>query len=133
MKPKILIIDDEKDLLRFFKKILREEGYSVVTACGGLEGIKRNNDSDPDLIMLDLKMPGIDGIEALRRIRKKDKDVTVIILTGYGTLETTKAAEALNVYGYASKPFNLENIKGLIKKALGSKRRKLLVSGIKKR
>ena len=120
-KTKILVIDDEKDLCLLFKKILTPEGYTVLTAGNGYDGIKINRKSDPDIILLDLKMPGINGIETLRRIRKKDSGVIVIIITGYGDAETIREAEELNVYEYMSKPFNNETVINTIKEAAASK------------
>ena len=120
-KTKILVIDDEKDLCFLFKKILTPEGYTVFTAGNGYDGIKINQKNDPDIILLDLKMPGIDGIETLRRIRKKDSGVIVIIITGYGDAETIREAEDLNVYEYMSKPFNNETVLKTIKEAAASK------------
>lgn len=121
-KPKVLVIDDELDLLNSFKQILREEGYSVTTVQNGFKGIEANKDENPDLIILDLKMPEMGGIETLRNIRKTDKDVVVVILTGYGDAETVRTAADLNVYEYISKPFNNDVIKKVIKEALSSRR-----------
>ena len=119
-KTKVLIIDDEVDLGFLFEKILTPEGYTVLIAHNGYDGIKINQKSDPDIILLDLKMPGISGIETLRRIRKKDASVIVIIITGYGDAETIRDAESLNVYEYLSKPFNNETIIKTIKEAAAS-------------
>jgi two-component system, response regulator, stage 0 sporulation protein F len=116
-KTKILIIDDEEDLRLLFKKILTPEGYSVFTARNGRDGIKINQKNDPDVILLDLRMPGIGGIETLRCIREKDAKVVVIILTGYGDAGTIRDAADLNVYEYMSKPFNNETILKTIKEA----------------
>ena len=116
-KTKILIIDDEEDLRLLFKKILTPEGYSVFAARNGRDGIKINQKNDPDVILLDLRMPGIGGIETLRRIREKDAKVVVIILTGYGDAGTIRDAADLNVYEYMSKPFNNETILKTIKEA----------------
>ena len=120
-KTKILVIDDEKDLCFLFKKILTPEGYTVLTALNGYDGIKINQKSKPDIILLDLKMPGINGIETLRRIRKKDPDVIVIIITGYGDAETIRDAAELNVYEYMAKPFNNETVMKILKEAAASK------------
>ena len=119
-KIKILVIDDEEDLCLLFKTILQAEGYTVLTALNGYDGIKINQKSDPDIIFLDLKMPGISGIDTLRRIRKKDPDVIVIIITGYGDAETIRDAASLNVYEYMAKPFNNETIIMTIKEAIAS-------------
>ncbi len=120
-KTKILIIDDEEDLCLLFKNILKPEGYTVFTAQNGYDGIKINQKRDPDIILLDLKMPGINGIETLRRIRKKDPGVIVIIITGYGDAATIRDAADLNVYEYMAKPFNNETVMMTIKDAAASK------------
>jgi len=119
--PKILVIDDELDLLEFFERILSYDGYTIITACDGPKGLKKNEEHDPDLIILDLKMPGMQGIEVLKNIRKTDKDVIVLILTGYGDAESIREAVDLNVYEYISKPTTLDEIKSVIKEALASK------------
>ena len=121
IKTKVLIIDDEKDLCFLFEKILTPEGYTVLTAHNGYDGIKINQKSNPDIILLDLKMPGIGGIETLRRIRKKDPDVIVIIITGYGDAETIRDAADLNVYEYMAKPFNNETVIKILKEAIAFK------------
>jgi two-component system, response regulator, stage 0 sporulation protein F len=119
-KPTILVIDDELNILEFFERILGYEEYTVITACNGPKGIEKNEEYDPDLIILDLKMPGMQGMEVLKNIRKVDKDVIVIILTGYGDAESIREAADLNVYEYISKPTTLETIKGVIKEAITS-------------
>ena len=118
---KILVIDDEVVLCKLFEKILVPKGYTVLTAQNGLDGIKINEESDPDIILLDLKMPGLDGIDTLRRIREKDKDVIVVILTGYGNAATIRNAVELDVYEYAAKPFDNKMIINIIEEALASK------------
>lgn len=121
---KILVIDDEIVLCKLFEKILIPKGYTVLTAQNGYDGIKINGESDPDIILLDLKMPGIDGLETLRHIREKDKDVIVVILTGYGNAATVREAAELNVYEYAAKPFNNKMIINIIEEALASREEK---------
>lgn len=90
----------------------------MITAGDGPEGIEKNERDNPDLIILDLKMPQMDGIETLRRIRAKDEDVLVIILTGYGSAETAREAVDLDVYEYISKPFRPADIIAAVKEAL---------------
>ena len=80
---KILIIDDETDLLELIQDVLEEKNYQVFCASNGADGILLNEQKNPDLIVLDLRMPEMDGIETLRNIRKADDNVIVVILTGY--------------------------------------------------
>lgn len=116
----ILIIDDEPDICALFKQILGREDYRVLTALNGLDGIARNNTDNPDLIILDLKMPKMDGVATLKSIRQTDPEVTVIILTGYGSAATIRDVLDLNVFEYIAKPFENETIRRVVKEALAS-------------
>jgi len=117
-QEKILIIDDEPDIGWLFSKILSEEGYQVLVALNGQEGISKIKTEQPDLVFLDLKLPGMDGVETLLRIRQFDKDLLVIALTGYATVKTAVEAMKLGAYDYLSKPVNIEKIKIIIRNAL---------------
>ena len=114
----ILVIDDEPDICELFEQVLRAEGYAVLSAHNGLEGVERNTEKNPDVIILDLKMPKMDGIETLKAIRKTDPAVRVIILTGYGSAATIRDALDLNVYEYISKPFENDTIRRVVGEAL---------------
>lgn len=120
-KKTILIIDDEKDACRIFKKIMAEEGYRVLTATSGKEGLAKIKKEPPSMVFLDIKMPGMDGIETLSRIRKISKKLAVIILTGHSDLKTAKESMRLGAYDYVTKPFDLMAIKASIKDALEAK------------
>lgn len=117
-KRKILLIDDEPDLLELIKEILEREGYQIFCASNGAAGILLNEQENPDLIVLDLRMPDMDGIETLQHIRKTDDQVIVVILTGYGCPDTIRDAVDLNVSEYLSKPFENEELVSVISKAL---------------
>jgi two-component system response regulator (stage 0 sporulation protein F) len=117
---KILIIDDETDLRDLIKDVLEEEGYEVSCAANGADGILLNERINPDLIILDLRMPGMDGIETLRNIRKKDDTVIVVILTGYGCPDTIRDAVNLNVSEYISKPFENRELLSIIDKVFAN-------------
>ena len=117
-KKKILVIDDEKDIGWLFSKILSEEGYQVLVSLTGEDGISTIKKKKPHLVILDLKLPGMSGIETLREIRKFDKDLLVIVLTAYETAKTAVEAMKLGAFDYLSKPVNIEKIKTLLKDAL---------------
>ena len=117
-RGRVLVIDDEADIRAAFKIVLTDAGFTVITAADGPEGIRKNTESDPDVIILDLKMPGMGGVEALREIRKTDQAVQVLILTGYGDAASIRAAVDLNVYEYVSKPFRNAMIIGAVREAL---------------
>jgi two-component system NtrC family response regulator len=114
----LLIIDDDPAACRIFKKILGQEGYHVLTATDAGRGLRLIKEKSPEIVFLDIKMPRIDGIELLRRIRKINKDVIVIMLTGFATLDTARKAMELGAHDYVTKPFDLEAIKASIRDAL---------------
>jgi DNA-binding NtrC family response regulator len=122
MKPTILVVDDEKEICDLFDEALTQEGYEVVTATDGVEALSLGRQSRLDVALLDIKMPGMDGIEVLQKLREVKKDVEVIVLTGYGTLKTAKEAMRLGAYDYLTKPFDLRLVKEIIREALEGKR-----------
>lgn len=117
-KPRILVIDDEKDICDLFEKVLTEEGYTVLTALSGLRAIEIALENKPDLVLLDLRMPEMDGIEVLRRLKKIDKNIVIIMITAYGTMETARMAMKIGAYDYITKPFDLDYVKTVIKDGL---------------
>ncbi len=120
---KLLIIDDEKDLCLMFQKIFQEEGHSVMMATTGREGVVKARHEQPDLIFLDLKMPSMDGITCLKRLRQMSKLSKIVVLTGYGTLKTAQEAMRLGAYDYTSKPFDLDLIRELIQEVTHAAKR----------
>ena len=102
--------------------LLTNEGFSVITAGDGVEGVQKNEENDPDVIILDLNMPKMGGLEALREIRKTDKDVRVIVLTGYGEIKSIREAADLDIFEYVSKPFRKAMIIDCVKEALAEGR-----------
>lgn len=117
-KPKILVIDDEKDVGNIFKKALALEGYTVLTALDGVNGLRIIKEKKPDIILLDLKLPKMDGIEVLRRIKKIDENIVVVIITGYGTMDTARRAMKFGAFDYITKPIDLEHVNAVIKDGL---------------
>jgi len=115
---KILIIDDEPDLGRIFIKIFQEEKYHILTALDGPDGILKAQEEKPDVILLDLNLPGMNGIDVLREIRTHDKNVLIIILTGYGTIATAIEAMRLGAFDYLAKPIDIEIIRMVVQNAL---------------
>lgn len=114
----LLIIDDDPAACRIFKKILGQVGYHILTATDAGKGLRLIKEKSPEIVFLDIKMPRVNGIELLRKIRKIKKDLIVIMLTGYATLDTARKAMELGAYDYVTKPFDLEAIKASIRDAL---------------
>ena len=104
---KILIIDDEQGIRDLLDTLLRRKGYDVVVAKNGQEGLKVFRRERPDVVVLDLRMPEMDGITALREIRTLDPHKPVIILTGAGTLEVEQQFRALGATEFVEKEFSL--------------------------
>ena len=118
MNKTILIVDDEKDFCTILSDSLSQDKYRVVTAFNGKTGLELAKKERPDLMLLDIKMPGMDGIEVLRKIKKMKKEIVVIMFTGYGTLETAREAMKLGAYDYVTKPVDLFLLKSLVEEVL---------------
>ncbi|MCQ9206781.1 MAG: response regulator [Omnitrophica bacterium] len=107
---KILIVDDEADVCDFVKGFFEERGFEVLMALSGTEALRVVKKQKPGLILLDIKMKGIDGIETLKRIRAVDKCVNVMMVTAADDQRTMDAADKLGACKYISKPLVLENL-----------------------
>ena len=114
----ILVVDDEKNYLLVLSAVLEEEGYEVLTAPGGLEALEIQKSSDLDLVLTDMKMPGMDGIELLERIKAYDPDLPVIMMTAHGTVDKAVEAMQKGAYSYVLKPFDNERLILYVKKAV---------------
>ncbi|MBC8384417.1 MAG: sigma-54-dependent Fis family transcriptional regulator [Candidatus Cloacimonetes bacterium] len=114
----ILIVDDNKDLQFLLSGILTKKGYKTIIANNGFEAIKLVNKSIPNLVLLDLKLPEMDGIEVLQELMKIDKELLVIMITAYGDVSHSVKAMKLGAYDYITKPLDYEEIIITIRKAL---------------
>ena len=103
-KTSILIVDDEKSIIETLSSILEDEGYDVVTASSGEKGLKMFSKYNPNIILLDIWMPDMDGIETLKQIRAKDKDVSIIMISGHSNIDTAVQAIKLGAYDFLEKP-----------------------------
>jgi len=118
MKYKILIVEDEKNMVWALTKALESENYELSSVMRGDEAIDKINEMNPDLILLDIKLPGKDGITILKEIRSTDNKIPVIMMTAHGTLDTAIQAIKLGATDYLSKPFDLEEMKIVVQKSL---------------
>lgn len=119
--PRILVIDDEKDICAFLEKILSEEGYEVFTALSVEKGIATVSLKRPDIVLIDKNIPAMSGIDGLTRIRDIDRNTVVIVMTGYGSMESAKHAMELGAFDYITKPFDLDYVKAVIKNSLAAR------------
>ncbi len=117
-KASILIVDDEESILDTLSGILEDEDYEVSTASSGEEGLAKFTEIAPDIVILDVWMPKMDGIETLKRIRQKNKNACVIIISGHSNIDTAIHAIKLGAYDFLEKPLSLDKILILIKRAL---------------
>ena len=122
MFPSILIVDDEPSILQSLGGLLGDEGYEVITASNGYEALKLIGTESPDLVVLDIWMPGIDGIETLREIKRDHPFLPVLIITGHGNIETAVAATKLGAFDMLEKPLSIEKVIVTINNALNFKR-----------
>jgi len=113
----ILLIDDEPGVLEGLREFLEDEGYDVHGALEATEGLEVFRSVRPDLVLTDLRMPGMSGIELIGEIRKLDRETPIIVVTGYGTLESAIDAIRLDVFDFVTKPIDLDSLKGTLEKA----------------
>ena len=122
MKPVILLVDDEDTIRLFLEKTLREEGYEALTAATGTEALELTKSELPDLVLLDLKLPDMSGLDVLKQIKEEVPEVCVIMLTAFGDIETAVTAMKKGAFDFVSKPVNLEELLITIGKGLDSRK-----------
>ena len=115
---KILVIDDEQGIRDLLDALLRRKGYAVILAESGQKGLQLFRRERPDVLVLDLKMPGMDGLTVLRQVRSLNPKQPVIILTGAGTPEIEQQVRALGVTEYVEKEFSLHLLGDSLKRLL---------------
>ena len=118
MAETICIVDDEPVILNSLSSILEDEGYQVITATNGIEGMKIVRSDAPDLVILDIWMPEMDGLETLKRLRSQLPGILVVMMSGHGSIETAVKATKLGAYDYLEKPLDLEKVTILVRNAL---------------
>ena len=118
---KVLLVDDEKDFIEMLSLRLKEVGEKITVAYSGQEGLDALEKADIDVVILDIKMPGMDGIETLREIKKQYPLVEVIMLTGHGSTETAVQGMKLGAFDYLMKPADFTD---LTAKLEGARKRK---------
>jgi len=114
----LLIVDDQAGVRRFLAEAFSEEGYRVEVACSGGEAVRKAGARRPALVLLDIKMPGMNGLETLEELRKIAPGVPVVIMTAYGELDIVTEAKKRGVKNYINKPFDLSEVRCLVKELL---------------
>ncbi len=117
-KPKILVVDDEESIREFLQIMLKREKMDVELAANGREGLKKFTEGDYDLVISDIQMPELSGLELLTKIKEKNPSALVLMITAFGSTETAVEAMKLGAYDFLTKPFKIDDVKLRIEKAL---------------
>jgi signal transduction histidine kinase len=121
-KAAILVIDDEEAMRDSCHQVLSKEGYATETAENGHSGLRKIREVKPDLVLIDLKMPGMGGMELLEKIGEIDPDIISVVITGYATIESAVEAMKRNAYDFLPKPFTPDHLRIVIKRGLERRR-----------
>jgi DNA-binding NtrC family response regulator len=119
---KILIIDDDPSIRETLEMFLHEKGYEVMTSEDGGKGLEAVQRERPDIVILDIRLPGMDGLEVLRKIKEKGEDIYVIMITAYHAMETTIQAMKLGAYEYIHKPIDVDELEIAIDKVVNNRK-----------
>lgn len=116
MKGKILIVDDQFGIRILLNEVFQKEGYKTFQAANGNQALEIVTRESPDLVLLDMKIPGMDGIEILKRMKKLNQDIRVIIMTAYGELDMIQEAKDLGALTHFAKQFDIDDLREAVKK-----------------
>ncbi|MFO7915868.1 MAG: sigma-54 dependent transcriptional regulator [Candidatus Krumholzibacteriales bacterium] len=122
MKPLILLVDDEDTIRLFLEKTLRDEGYETFTAENGTRALQIVERELPDLVLLDLKLPDISGLQVLEKVKNEYPEICIVMLTAFGDIETAVSAMKKGAFDFVSKPVNLDQLLFVVEKGLESQR-----------
>jgi DNA-binding NtrC family response regulator len=122
LKPSILIVEDEKLLMTSLYKALSREGYKVISSTTGEEALDSFRESSPDIVLLDVRLPGLDGMQVLKTIKTMDSNVPIIIMTAFSGIKGAVEAMKLGAHDYIAKPFDIEELKFVLAKCLVSQK-----------
>jgi two-component system response regulator (stage 0 sporulation protein F) len=115
LAEKILIVDDQYGIRILLTEVLQKEGYTTFQAANGFQAIDITKEQAPDLVLLDMKIPGMDGIEILKRLKQHDEAIKVIIMTAYGELDMIQEAKDLGALTHFAKPFDIDEIRKVVR------------------
>jgi two-component system response regulator AtoC len=121
MKPSILIVDDDEVMQQTLSDVLKKKGYEIFSVGGGNGALSIIKKNIIDLVLLDMRLPDVDGIEVLKKVKELDTEILVIMMTAYSDVQTAVSAMKSGAYHYINKPFELEELKLLIEKGLETK------------
>lgn len=114
----VLIVDDQQGIRMLLKEVFTKEGYLAITAGSGLEALEKVQQDSPDLVLLDMKIPGMDGIEILKRLKKSNPNIHVLMMTAYGELDLIRESINWGAAHYFTKPFDVFEVRDAVKQLL---------------
>lgn len=118
MTTQVLIVDDEPDVIRGFERIFSGEPFRILSATSGEEALRVFQEKHPEVVVMDLRMPGMDGLQTLRAMRRQEPRTLVVLMTAYGTTQTVIEAMKAGAYEYIQKPFNIDKIRQVVRDAV---------------
>ena len=118
---KILIVDDQKGVRRLLEELFKKDGWEVQLAADGKEAVERANEFLPDIVLMDMKMPNMNGLEASRIILEKFNDLDIIMMTAYGEMDVVKEALDTGVRKCITKPFDIMNLRDTVNQMAAEK------------
>jgi len=116
MVNKLLIVDDQFGIRILLNEVFQREGYTTFQAANGVQALEIVQKHAPDLVLLDMKIPGMDGIEILKRIKEINRDIKVIIMTAYGELDMIQETRELGAVMHFAKPFDIDDMRDAVRK-----------------
>lgn len=121
MKNRVLVVDDQKGIRRLLEELFTKEGYAVSLANDGRDCVEKVKLSVPDIILMDMKMPNMNGLEASREVIRYNANIPIIMMTAYGEMEVVQKALEAGVRKYVTKPFDIIELRNMVKEILAEK------------
>ncbi|NLV17365.1 MAG: response regulator [Syntrophomonadaceae bacterium] len=121
MKNRVLVVDDQKGIRRLLEELFTKEGYAVSLANDGRDCVEKVKLSVPDIILMDMKMPNMNGLEASREVIRYNASIPIIMMTAYGEMEVVQKALEAGVRKYVTKPFDIIELRNLVEEILAEK------------
>lgn len=118
LKETVLVVDDQPGIRCLLTEVLTSNNYNVVLANNGYDGVQLSNELNPKAILLDMKMPGMSGIDALKEIKIKNKHGKIIVMTAYGEAELVNNVLVEGAFNYVTKPFDINNVSQIVADAI---------------
>lgn len=119
MARRMLVVDDQKGIRRLLEELFKQEGFEVAVAADGRQAVEEVRKCIPDIVLMDMKMPNMNGMEASEEILNIDKNIPIILMTAYGEIELVEKAKEIGVKKYIVKPFDIVVLRGLVAEMLG--------------